>query len=191
MKIGIKVGDVMTRQLIAVTPSENVIDCAKMMTGKNVGIIIVKKGSKLIGVLTEKDVIWALTKKGDLRKVKAGDIMLRKISTIKPSRDVYEALVRMKKQNTKWLPITVNGRVIGMLTINDILRIEPGLFEIVRGNMNIKEAEEKLKRKNDVMSGKELWHEEGECEDCGEFDLLRNFDGSMVCESCQDNIQTI
>ena len=188
MKIGIKVGDVMTRQLISVTPSENVIDCAKKMAGKDVGIIIVKKGNKLTGVLTERDVIWALTKKGNLKNVKAGDIMLRKINTIKPSRDIYEALVRMKKQNTKWLPITVNGRVIGLLTINDILRIEPGLFELVRGNLGIKEAEEKLKRADNVGLGKGSWSTEGDCEDCGGFDLLHNLDGGMICESCRDNI---
>lgn len=188
MKIGIKVGDVMTRQLITVTPSENVIECAKKMAGKDVGIIIVKKGNKLTGVLTERDVIWALTKKGNLSKVKAGDIMLRKINTIKPSRDIYEALVRMKKQNTKWLPITVNGRVIGLLTINDILRIEPGLFELVRGNLAIKEAEEKLKRADNVGLGKGSWSTEGECGDCGGFDLLHNLDGEMICEGCRDNI---
>ncbi len=188
MKIGIKVGDVMTRQLIAVTPSENVIDCAKKMASKDVGIIIVKKGNKLTGVLTEKDVIWALTKKGNLKNVKAGDIMLRKINTIKPSRDIYEALLRMKKQNTKWLPITVNGRVIGILTINDILRIEPGLFELVRGNMNIKEAGEKLRRRDDAELGKEGWSDEGECDRCEAFDLLYHLEGERICEGCRDNI---
>jgi len=188
MKIGIKVGDVMTRQLVSVTPSENVIDCAQKMAGKDVGIVIVKKGGKLRGVLTEKDVIWALTKKGDLRKVRAEDIMLRKISTIKPSRDIYEALVRMKKQNTRWLPITVNGRVIGILTINDILRIEPGLFDIVRGNMTIKEAEDKFRRADAVAAGKEAWMDEGECEKCGAFDLLHHLEGERICESCRDNI---
>lgn len=186
MKIGIKVGDVMTRQLVAVKPSEDVISCAREMASKNVGLVIVKKAGKLLGVLTERDVIWALTKKGDLRRVKAGDIMLRKITTIKPSRDIYEALVRMKRQNIKWLPITVNKRVIGVLTINDILRIEPGLFEIAAGNMNIREAADKMKRSNDSLAGKKGWAGEGECENCESFGLLHNLDGAMVCEACKD-----
>lgn len=186
MKIGIKVGDVMTRQLVAVKPSEDIISCAKEMADKDVGLIVVEKNGKMLGVLTERDVIWALTKKGDLRNVKAGDIMLRKITTIKPSRDIYEALVRMKKQNTKWLPITVNKRVIGILTLNDILRIEPGLFDIAVGNMNIKEAEDKMQRKDDALSGKVRWMEEGECESCEAFGLLYNVDGSLICETCQD-----
>jgi len=187
MKIGIKVGDVMTRQLIAVKPSEDIIRCAREMADKDVGLIIVEKNNKLLGVLTERDVIWALTKKGDLRNVKAGDIMLRKITTIKPSRDIYEALVRMKKQNTKWLPITVNKKVIGILTLNDILRIEPGLFDIAVGNMNIREAADKMRRKEEALSGKVRWMEEGECESCETFGLLHNVDGSLICEACQDN----
>lgn len=186
MKIGIKVGDVMTRQLVAVKPSEGIINCAKEMADHDVGLVVVEKNGKMLGVLTERDVIWALTKKGDLRDVHAGDIMLRKINTIKPSRDIYEALVRMKKQNTKWLPITVNKRVIGMLTLNDILRIEPGLFDIAVGNMSIKEADDKMQRREDALSGKVNWMEEGECESCEAFGLLYNVDGSLICETCQD-----
>jgi len=191
MKIGVKIGDVMSRQLIAVKPSENIINCARQMTTKDVGLVIVKKGDRLLGVLTEREVIWALTKKGDLRKVKAGDIMLRKINTIKPSSDIYEALVRMKKQKTRWLPITVKKRIIGMLTMNDILRIEPGLFEIVRENMSIKESDEKLRRKAEVLSGKESWTEEGECERCEAFDLLYNIEGELICEECTDSINRL
>jgi len=184
MKIGIKVGDVMTRQLVSVKPSEEIIDCAKEMASKDVGLVIVEKNGKLLGVLTERDVIWALTKKGDLRNVKAGDIMLRKITTIKPSRDIYEALVRMRKQNTKWLPITVNKRVIGLLTLNDILRIEPSLFDIAVSHMNIKDADDKLRRKEDALSGIKNWVDEGECERCGSFDLLSDSDGEMLCGKC-------
>ena len=186
MKIGIKVGDVMTRHLVSVKPSEGVVSCAREMADKDVGLIIVEKAGKLLGVLTERDVIWALTKKGNLSNVKAGDIMLRKITTIKPSRDLYEALVRMQKTKTRWLPITVNKRVIGVLTMNDILRIEPGLFDIVAGNMNIRETEEKMRRKEDASSGKVRWWEEGECDNCQAFGLLTNLGGDLLCDPCQN-----
>ena len=195
MKIGIKVGDVMTRQLVAVKPSEDVINCAKEMASHDIGLIVVEKAGKLVGVLTERDVIWALTKKDDLRKVKAGDIMLRKITTIKPSRDIYEALVRMKKQNVKWLPITVNKKVIGMLTLNDILKIEPTLFDIARGNLHVREVEEKMKRKLDISELKESESEEriiedGECENCGSFGILDTAEGRMLCEGCKLDIES-
>jgi CBS domain-containing protein len=186
MRIGIKVGDIMTRNIVSVKPATAVTDCAKTMFKKDVGLVIVKDKEKLKGALTEKDIIWALTKKHDLSKVKASDIMLRKITTIKPSRDIYEALVRMRNTKIRWLPVTVKGNVIGILTIKDILRIEPSLFEIAVGNMQIKEESEKLKRKKNFLEGGETWIKEGECDDCGAYGILYNTDGKLICENCED-----
>ena len=180
MEIGIKVGDIMTRNVVSVKPMSTVTECAKSMFKKDVGLVIVKDNEKLKGVVTEKDIIWALTKKQDLSNVRVKDIMLRKITTIKPSRDIYEALVRMKNGKLRWLPVTIKGNVIGILTIKDILRIEPSLFDIAVGNVQIKEESQKLKR----LSNKDVWDEEGECPECGNYGLLYNESGRPVCESC-------
>lgn len=180
MQIGIKVGDIMTRNVVSVRPTSTVTECAKSMFKKDVGLVIVKDKDRLKGVVTEKDIIWALTKKHDLGNVKAKDIMLRKITTIKPSRDIYEALVRMQNGKMRWLPVTVKGNVIGILTIKDILRIEPSLFEIAVGNVQIKEEAEKLKRREDT----ENWDEEGECEECGSYGLLYKDTNRLVCGNC-------
>lgn len=185
MQIGIKVGDIMTRNVISVKPTSTVTDCAKSMFKKDVGLVIVQDEDKLKGVLTEKDIIWALTKKHDLSNVKAKDIMLRKITTIKPSRDIYDALVRMKNGKLRWLPVTNKGNVIGILTIKDILKIEPSLFDIAVGNVQIKEETEKLKRKLGSEDG-ESWIKDGECEECGAYGLLYNEENKLVCEACSE-----
>jgi len=187
MQIGIKVGDIMTRNVVSVKPNSTVTDCAKSMFKKDVGLVIVKDEEKLKGVVTEKDIIWALTKKHDLSAVKAKDIMLRKITTIKPSRDIYEALVRMKNGKLRWLPVTVKGNVIGILTIKDILRIEPSLFEIAVGNVQIKEETEKLKRRHNIIDGKGSKILEGECEECGNYGLLSDLGSKLVCDSCNED----
>jgi CBS domain-containing protein len=188
MQIGIKVGDIMTRDVVSVKPMSTVTDCARSMFKKDVGLVIVMDEDKLKGVVTEKDIIWALTKKHDLSNVKVKDIMLRKITTIKPSRDIYEALVRMKNGKLRWLPVTVKGNVIGILTIKDILRIEPGLFDIAVGNMQIKEETEKLKRKQDIIDGKSSNLGDGECEECGNFGPLSDSNGMLLCEDCSQDI---
>jgi len=186
MKIGIKVGDIMTRDIVSVKPVTSLHDCAHLMSKKDIGLVIVKDDEKLKGMVTERDIIWALTKKNDLSDVKASDIMLKKITTIKPSRDIYEALVRMKNSKIRWLPVTVRGNVIGILTIKDILRIEPSLFDIAVGNMNIKEEEAKFSRKKNALEGKSNWAKDGECADCGAMDLLYDDKGRFVCETCVD-----
>ena len=182
---GIKVGDIMTRNFVAVKPDTNLIDCAREMMKKRVGSLVLKDGQKLVGLITEKDIIWAMTKKGarELNKVKARDVASRKIATIKPSADLYEALQRMKKLKFRRLPVVVNGNVIGMLTLKDILRIEPSLFSDINKIEEIREESEKLKR----MKG-ERWIKDGICEECGNFDILYKIDNRLMCVACKDEM---
>jgi len=184
MQIGIKVGDIMTRDLVSVKPNKTIGECAKLMSKEDIGTVLIEDHGKLKGALTEKDIIWALTKKQDLSNVRVSDIMLRKITTIKPSKDIFEAMLRMKNQKVAWLPVTVRGNVIGMLTINDILKIEPGLFEIASQNWKVREEPEKMDRRRRALAGKESWIKEGECEDCGAYGILYNIRGKLFCEQC-------
>lgn len=188
MQIGIKVGDIMTRELVSIRPTRTIGDCAKIMSRENIGTVLIEDKGKLRGALTEKDIIWALTKKQDIHHIKVSDIMLRKVATIKPSKDIFEALLRMKNQKVAWLPVTVRGNVIGMLTINDIIKIEPSLFEIVSQNWKLREETEKMDRRRRALAGKESWIKEGECEDCEAYGILYNIRGKLLCEACcKDN----
>ncbi len=183
MKIGVKVGDIMTRDFISAKPDISVLKAVKLMVKKRVGSLILEENDILKGILTEKDIMWALSKKSrrDLGKVEAGEICTKKITTIKPSADVYDAIRLMKKANYRRLPVTVKKRVIGLLTMKDILRIQPELFEIAKENYAIREESEKIKR---VKSGEAF--KEGICEECGNFDILYNIDEELICESCRE-----
>jgi len=187
MKIGIKVGDIMTRDFVSVKPETNIIDCARLMIKKRVGSLVLQKEGRLKGLLIERDIIWAITKKPieELKKIKAEDLANKKIITIKPNADLYEALQRMRKGKYRWLPVVVKKKVVGFLTLKDILRVEPSLFEIAhsQGVFQIKEETEKLKRKELRKKGS---LKEGFCEECGNFDFLYNIDGRMICESCRE-----
>lgn len=191
MKIGVKVGDVMTREFVSVSPETPVALCAREMMAKHVGSLIVKDNQDLKGILTEGDIVKAIAAKKNLSKITARDIMTKNVVSISPSEDMYNALTKMKGKKVRWLPVTVKGRVIGMLTVKDILRIEPSLFEIVREFTPIKEEEEKmssinLRKKRDSLAKGDVWTAEGECDECGAFGLLYNIDGKMVCEDCKD-----
>lgn len=183
MKIGVKVGDIMTRGFISVDPDTSVLDCAKRMVKKRVGSLVLTEGNNLKGIITEGDIIWAMTKKSrrELSNIKAKEITPRKLVTIKPSADLYQALQKMKKTRYRWLPVTINKSVIGFLTLKDILRIEPSLFETAAEAMQIREESEKLKRRQVGES-----FTEGLCEECGNFDLLYKVDNRTICENCRD-----
>jgi len=183
MKFRIKVGDIMTRDFVSSKPDISVLQAIKLMVKKRVGSLILEENNILKGILTEKDILWALSKKPgkDLEKVKAIDICTRKITTIRPSADIHNAIRLMRKAKFRRLPVVIKKRVIGLLTQKDILKIEPELFDIAQENYMIKEEAEKLKR---VKTGETF--KEGICEECGNFDILYNVDGRVICESCRE-----
>jgi len=193
MKIGIKVGDVMTRNFVSVKPQVSIAECAKEMIKKRVGSVIVKEKDILRGILTEGDIVKTIAKKKDLSKIKVKDVMTKKVATIKPGDDMYDALVKMRKEKVRWLPVTVKNKVIGMLTINDILRIEPSLFDIAAEMTPIREEMEKLKaikmrKTRAALARGDVWIKEGECHECGAYGLLYNIDGRLLCEECKDEL---
>lgn len=189
-RIGVKVGDIMTRNFVSVKPDTSLIDSAKEMIKKHVGSLIVKEMQSLKGILTERDIVWAVVKKQDLSKIKAKDIMTRRVVTINPSKDIYEATLRMRNAKVRVLPVVVKDRVIGVVTMKDILRLEPSLFDIAMESMKIREESEKFGRRKAVLSGEgETWIKEGICSECGVYGLLYNIEDRLLCESCKDVVE--
>jgi len=181
MDFGVKIGDIMTRNFVSARPDILIPLAIKLMVKRRVGSLILSEDDFLKGILTEKDIIWALSKKTDLSDVRAIDICTRKITTIRPSADINDAIRLMKKSKIRRLPVTLKKRVIGYITIKDILRIQPELFEIAKESYIIKEQGDKLKRKEAGIMFKE-----GVCEGCGNFDMLYLVDGRSICEGCKD-----
>lgn len=183
MKTGIKVGDIMTRDFVSASPDISIIDCAKLMVKKRVGSLIIQEKGKIQGIITEGDIIYALTKKPrDLHKIKCKELARKKLVTIRPSADLEEAMQKMNQTKYRWLPVLVESKVVGFLTLKDILRIQPDLFESLAEGMQIKEESEKLKRIKESKKGKGF--KEGVCNECGEYGILYNVEGSFVCDNC-------
>ena len=181
MDTGIKVGDLMTRNFIHVAPDTDLRTCAKTMVKKRVGSLIIKDGDKLKGILTEKDIIWAIVKKSkkDLKTIPAKALMKRKVVTIKPGADITDALKKFKKKKIRRLPVVERGKLIGFLTDKDILKIDPGLFQVIAETIKIKEETAKQNRSNIVAPRKQ-----GICEECGEYEILYHDEAQWLCDTC-------
>ena len=180
----IAVGDVMTKNFVSVDYNTNLLKCAKELVKKRVSGLLLTDKKTLKGILTSTDILWAITKKSniDLKEVKAMDIATRKVAVIKPSADIDQALKKMKALNFRRLPVLLRGKLIGVITLKDILRIEPSLYTETGEFFQVREEQRKLRET------KEKWPLEGFCDNCGAFSSLLKVSGKLLCPDCREEL---
>ena len=182
------VADVMTREPVTVMPDENLFNCAKKMVRKKVGSLLLVNKKKLVGFISQRDILWALIKKSrdDLSKIKVIDISPKKIATIKSSSTIQEVIRKMKKLKFARLPVVNVNEIVGIITMKDILSFHPEVYPELEELNKIREETEKLKR---IKKAKErAFMHEGICEECGQTDVLYRVHGMLICESCKSSI---
>jgi len=59
----ITVAEIMTQEPVIIDPEKNLLECAKSMVRKHVGALVLVKDKKVVGFLSQKDILWALVKK--------------------------------------------------------------------------------------------------------------------------------
>lgn len=179
------VADVMTRNPVWVSPSTNLIECAKKMVNKKIGSLIIVENQKVVGFISQKDILWALIKKGgnDLQKIKAIDISPKKIAIIGPKCTIKEAIQKMNKLKFERLPVMHDNKLVGVITAKDILTLHSDVYSELEEFHDIKEQSKKLKM---VSEPDKLI--EGVCEECGKPGILFRVNGMLICESCRDRL---
>ncbi|MFA5993009.1 MAG: CBS domain-containing protein [Candidatus Pacearchaeota archaeon] len=92
-------------------------EAAKMMSVKNIGSVLVVKDSKILGIITEKDVARNLNKLNS----KVSSIMSRKVVTIEYDEELEDAATLMAENKIKRLPVMQNKKLVGIITATDII----------------------------------------------------------------------
>jgi signal-transduction protein with cAMP-binding, CBS, and nucleotidyltransferase domain len=186
MKTGIKVGSVMTRNFVSLPSKSTLFQAIDSMYKQEVGSLIVEDKQNLKGIITHTDIIKAIAQRRALDE-SIDKLMTKKVFTIGPEKDLYDAMIYLRKNKIRWLPVMSNKKVIGLLTLKDILKIQPELFDIVVQNIEI--AEEKEKRNMLRYVDDYQWVREGPCEECGVYDLLYKVGNKHYCADCRRNLK--
>jgi CBS domain-containing protein len=180
MKTGLKVLDAMTKQPVTVSPNATTFETASMMKKEHVGSVIVENKGKLVGILSEQDLVYkVIANNKNPKTTLVKDVMTKDVVTINPDVEITDAMLKMSKVNVRRLPVTENDNIVGMLTMKDILKIEPQLFELVVDKIELREEQSKPIYK--------IGEREGICELCSNYaGFLFEQDGAMVCKDCRE-----
>ena len=130
----LKVSDVMSTDLVTARPEESVVDAARKMAEEGVGsVLVVDERGTLLGIVTERDIVVRVVAKGlDPSKTTVGEIMTRNPITVFEDARLSDAAELMRSKRIGHLPVVNReGRLVGIVTRYDIVRIAPGLIEVL------------------------------------------------------------
>lgn len=112
--------DIMTNNVATVTPREDVQAVANLMKQHNVGMIPVVENGKLLGVVTDRDLVLRNVADGGAQSSPVSDIMTKNPVTATPEMTVDEASQLMSQRQIRRLPVVDNGQLIGVVAIGDL-----------------------------------------------------------------------
>jgi CBS domain-containing protein len=121
------VAEVMTRGVRSMAPGDSVVEAARAMDELNVGVIPVCEGEKLVGMVTDRDiVVRGVAQQGELRNMKLADVMSAHVRCAHEGDDVDRVLGEMAEAQIRRMPV-VDGeqRLVGIVSLGDIAAKNP------------------------------------------------------------------
>jgi CBS domain-containing protein len=117
----VPLADVMTTRLVQAAPGETVREAVRRMSEAGVGSVAVCEGPRLVGILTERDVLRLAARGADLDAVPVGDAMTENVLTASPDADILGAARLMSERHIRHLPVVEGENLLGIVGIRDIV----------------------------------------------------------------------
>jgi len=110
-------------QIWSVSPESSVYEALQLMADKNCGAVLVLDGSRLVGILSERDYARQVILKGKASKdTPVREIMTTRVVCVIPERTIEECMVLMTDKRIRHLPVLEDGRLTGVLSIGDVVK---------------------------------------------------------------------
>jgi CBS domain-containing protein len=111
------------RKIWTISPATRVFDALQVMAEKDVGALLVVNGKTLVGVFSERDYARKVILQGKSSKdIRVSEIMSSPPIFIEPDNIIEQGLALMSAKHVRHLPVMENDRLIGIVTIGDLVR---------------------------------------------------------------------
>lgn len=118
-----KVREAMVTDLVTISPNTSIYDAAKKMRDGKIGSIIVTKNSKVVGIVTERDLVRrVLAEYRDPQTISINNIMTTQVITISPEANIADSAHLMRKKGIRRLTVQQEGKLVGIITTNDLIK---------------------------------------------------------------------
>jgi CBS domain-containing protein len=114
--------ELMTRDLVTVAPEDTLGEAAQKMVDRRVGSAVVSDFGRLVGILTERDLLRAVAARTHSSETRVREWMTADPITGDPETAAGEAAEIMLERGFRHLPVVENGRPVGIVSVRDVLR---------------------------------------------------------------------
>lgn len=116
------VRDIMNKDPQMVNKDQPLMEVVKLMAEKNIGAVIVTDGNKPIGIFSERDLLKkVIAQDVDPSKCEIASVSTPKLTGIKATSSVETCAREMYRLNLRHFPVSDDGKIIGMISIRDVL----------------------------------------------------------------------
>jgi CBS domain-containing protein len=110
-------------EVFSVTPQDSVLHAIEIMATRHVGALLVMNQGSLVGIISERDYARkVILKNRSSHDTPVGDIMTSPAISVMPEDTVHHCMERMTEGRFRHLPVVKNGRVLGILSIGDLVK---------------------------------------------------------------------
>ena len=127
----INLGDVMARAVVSVAPEDTLGEAAQKMVDEGVGSAVVLEHGRLIGILTERDLLKAAAGRVHSSEARVREWMTEEPITASSETSVEDAVRTMLEHGFRHLPVVEEGRTVGVVSLREVVRttVMAGGFE--------------------------------------------------------------
>jgi CBS domain-containing protein len=120
------VGELMKKDVLTVEPSDSIGEAAEKMNDAGVGAVVVTDFGRIIGIITERDILRAVASRTHSSTARVRQWMTGDPVTVERARPAEEAARMMLERNFRHLPVVEEGRVLGIVSLRDVARAVVG-----------------------------------------------------------------
>ena len=126
-----KLRDIMSRNVVRVHPKETVSVAARLLESHNIGVLpVCEENGRLCGVVTDRDLVTRCIAANRVpSKTQVRDVMTCRIVSATPDMDVSVAANLMGREQVRRLPVLLDGKLCGMVSVGDLAGREESSYD--------------------------------------------------------------
>ena len=119
------VAELMNTDVLAVDPTASIGEAAEKMIEGGVGaVVVMEDGVRLTGIITERDLLRAVAQRARAAEARVRQWMTESVITIEPDTPIEEAAKMMFERNFRHLPVSRDGRLLGIVSLRRLSQYE-------------------------------------------------------------------